>query len=201
MTPECPETGTTSVRRMLIIGLTGGIGAGKSTVARMLAANGAAVIDVDGLGHVVLQPGGKAHDEVLDAFGTVDRRELGAIVFADATQLARLTAISHPAINAELVEVLAGIDAELVVLDMAILAESNLGHGVYEVVVTVEAPTELRVARAVARGMTETDVRRRIAAQASESERRRLAQHVLVNDGTEDHLAAQVARCWTALTG
>jgi dephospho-CoA kinase len=186
---------------MLIIGLTGGIGAGKSTVARMLAANGAAVIDVDGLGHVVLQPGGKAHDEVLDAFGTVDRRELGAIVFADATQLARLTAISHPAINAELVEVLAGIDAELVVLDMAILAESNLGHGVYEVVVTVEAPTELRVARAVARGMTETDVRRRIAAQASESERRRLAQHVLVNDGTEDHLAAQVARCWTALTG
>jgi dephospho-CoA kinase len=192
--------GRASVGRMLIVGLTGGIGAGKSTVARMLAANGAAVIDVDGLGHVVLQPGGKAHDAVLDAFGTVDRRELGAVVFADAAALARLTAISHPAINAELVEVLAGIDADVVVLDMAILAESILGQGVYEVVVTVEAPTELRVARAVARGMTETDVRRRIAAQASESERRKLAQHVLVNDGTEAHLAAQVAQCWALLT-
>ena len=186
---------------MLVVGLTGGIGAGKSTVARMLAAEGAAVIDVDALGHVVLQPGGKAHDAVLDTFGTVDRRELGAIVFADAAALARLTTISHPAINAELVEVLAGVDADVVVLDMAILAESNLGHGVYEVVVTVEAPIELRVARAVARGMTEVDVRRRLAAQASEVERRQLAQHVLVNDGTEAHLAAQVAQCWTALTG
>ena len=186
---------------MLVVGLTGGIGAGKSTVARMLSANGAAVIDVDGLGHVVLQPGGKAHDAVLDEFGTVDRRELGAIVFADSGALARLTAISHPAINAELVEVLAGVDADVVVLDMAILAESNLGHGVYEVVVTVEAPTELRVARAVARGMTEIDVRRRLAAQASEAERRRRAQHVLVNDGTEAQLATQVALCWAALTG
>jgi len=186
---------------MLVVGLTGGIGAGKSTVARLLAAKGAVVIDVDALGHVVLQPGGKAHDAVLDAFGTVDRRELGAIVFAEAAALARLTAISHPAINAELVEVLAGVDADVVVLDMAILAESNLGQGVYEVVVTVEAPIELRVTRAVARGMTEVDVRRRLAAQASERERRQLAQHVLVNDGTEAHLAAQVAQCWAALTG
>jgi dephospho-CoA kinase len=185
---------------VLIVGLTGGIGAGKSTVARLLSAKGATVIDVDQLGHVVLQPGGTAHDAVLDAFGTVDRRELGAIVFADPAALARLTAISHPAINAELVEVLADVDADVVVLDMAILAESNLGQGVYEVVVTVEAPTELRVARAVARGMTETDVRRRLAAQASEAERRKLAQHVLVNDGTEADLAAQVDACWAALT-
>jgi dephospho-CoA kinase len=185
---------------MLVVGLTGGIGAGKSTVARMLSAKGAAVVDVDGLGHVVLQPGGKAHDAVLATFGTVDRRELGAIVFADTAALARLTAISHPAINAELVEVLAGIDAEVVVLDMAILAESDLGRAVYEVVVTVEAPTELRVARAVARGMTEIDVRRRIAAQASEAQRRQLAQHVLVNDGSEALLAAQVDSCWALLT-
>src|SRR4029077_11996892 len=109
----------TSVSRMLVVGLTGGIGAGKSTVARMLSAYGATVIDVDGLGHVVLQPGGKAHDALLEAFGTVDRRELGAIVFADADALARLTAISHPAINAELIDVLSGIDADVVVLDMA----------------------------------------------------------------------------------
>jgi dephospho-CoA kinase len=175
---------------MLVVGLTGGIGAGKSTVAGMLAARGAAVIDVDRLGHVVLEPGGKAHDAVLDAFGTVDRRELGAIVFADPAALSRLTAISHPA----------GLDDDVVVLDMAILAESILGRGVYDVVVTVEAPIELRVARAVARGMTELDVRRRLAAQASEDERRKLAQHVVVNDGTEADLAAQVAECWLALT-
>src|SRR3954451_23602496 len=186
---------------MLVIGLTGGIGAGKSTVARMLEAKGAAVIDVDRLGHVVLEPGGKAHGAVLDAFGTVDRRALGAVVFADPAALARLTAISHPAINAELREVLAGIDREVVVLDMAILAEGNLGRGVYEAVITVEAPVELRVARATARGMDEADVRRRIAAQASEADRRKLAQYVVVNDGSETQLAAQVAACWAALTG
>lgn len=189
---------------MLVIGLTGGIGAGKSTAAARFLAKGATVVDVDALGHVVLAPGGKAHDEVLAAFGTVDRRELGAIVFADPAQLERLTAISHPAINLELAEVLAEVlagisDDAVVVLDMAILAESDLGRGMYTVVVTVEAPVELRVARAVARGMAEADVRRRIAAQASEDERRHLADHVLVNDGDEESLLARVDACWAEL--
>jgi len=187
---------------VLIVGLTGGIGAGKSTAARRFASLGATLIDVDALGHVVLQPGGKAHHAVLDAFGTVDRRELGAIVFADPTQLDRLTAISHPAINAELVELLDGMPpaTDVVVLDMAILAESNLGRGMYSVVVTVEAPIELRVQRAVARGMAEDDVRRRLANQASEDERRALAQHVIVNDGDEAHLHEQVDAVWRQLT-
>lgn len=187
---------------MLVIGLTGGIGAGKSTAATRFAAHGATVVDVDALGHVVLAPGGRAHDAVLAAFGTVDRRELGAIVFADPAQLERLTALSHPAINTELTGLLAGIDDDTaVVLDMAILAESNLGRGLYTVVVTVEAPIELRVARAVARGMAEVDVRRRLAAQASEDERRRLAEHVLVNDGDEASFVALVDACWAALVG
>jgi dephospho-CoA kinase len=184
---------------VLVVGLTGGIGAGKSTAARIFADNGAVIVDVDALGHVVLQPGGKAHDAVLDAFGTVDRRELGPIVFGDPVQLERLTAISHPAINAELAEVLASIDEPVVVLDMAILAESNLGQGMYSVVVTVEAPVEVRVQRAVGRGMVEVDVRRRIANQASEDQRRALAAHVLVNDGSEDAFAEQVTACWRAL--
>jgi dephospho-CoA kinase len=191
---------------VLIVGLTGGIGAGKSTAARRFAELGAVLVDVDALGHVVLQPGGKAHDAVLDAFGTVDRRELGAIVFADPAMLDRLTAISHPAINAELVEVLDALPATtpVVVLDMAILVESNLGkpdpeHS-YTVVVTVEAPVELRVARAVARGMAEVDVRRRIDAQASEKQRRAVADHVLVNDGDEAALHAQVDAVWRAIT-
>ena len=185
---------------MLVIGLTGGIGAGKSTVASRLREHGATIVDVDALGHVVLAPGGKAHDAVLAAFGTVDRRELGAIVFGDPAELDRLTAISHPAINAELDEVLAGIDDDaVVVLDMAILAESNLGLGRYATVVTVEAPIELRVARAVARGMPEADVRRRLAAQASEETRRALADHVVVNDGDEASLARQVDALWDLL--
>ena len=141
---------------------------------------------------------------MLAAFGTVDRKELGAIVFADPAQLDRLTAISYPAINAELVEVLDTIDPDAtVVLDMAVLAESNLGrvdpaHS-YSVVVTVEAPVELRVQRAVARGMPEVDVRRRIAAQASDEQRRALADHLLVNDGIEADLARQVDDCWARL--
>lgn len=187
---------------MLVVGLTGGIGAGKSTVAQLFAAKGAVVIDVDALGHVVLAPGGKAHGAVLAAFGTVDRGALGAIVFADPAELERLTAISHPAINAELAERLATIDDDaVVVLDMAILAESNLGAGMYTRVVTVEAPEELRVQRAAARGMAEADVRRRIAAQASEVERRRLADHVIVNDGTETDLGTILEETWQHLLG
>lgn len=185
---------------MLVVGLTGGIGAGKSTAAKLFAAHGAVVIDVDSLGHVVIAPGGKAHDAVLAAFGTVDRGDLGAIVFADRAELDRLTSISHPAINAELAERLDAIDDAIVVLDMAILAESNLGRGMYRQVVTVEAPEELRVQRAVARGMAEVDVRRRIAAQASEGERRRLADHVLVNDGSEADLAAELDQIWQQLS-
>jgi dephospho-CoA kinase len=184
---------------VLVVGLTGGIGAGKSTAAQRFAALGATLVDVDALGHVVLQPGGRAHDEVLATFGTVDRREIGAIVFADPAQLERLTAISHPAINAELAEIVAGLDAAVVVLDMAILAESNLGVGIYTVVVTVEAPIELRMARAVARGMNEDDVRRRIANQATEEQRRALAHHVIVNDGDEAGLHRQVDEVWAAL--
>ena len=186
---------------MLVLGLTGGIGAGKSTAAARFRGLGATIVDIDALGHVVLAPGGKAHDAVLAAFGTVDRRELGAIVFADPAQLGRLTAISHPAINAELDEVLDGIDDDaVVVLDMAILAESNLGHGRYSAVITVEAPVELRVQRAVARGMPEADVRRRLAAQVSEETRRALADHVLVNDGDEASLVRQVDALWELLT-
>lgn len=187
----------------LVVGLTGGIGAGKSTVARLLAARGAAIVDVDALGHVVLQPGGRAHDAVLEAFGTVDRPSLAKVVFGDADALARLTAISHPAINEELVAVLDSIDAEVVVLDMAVLYESDLGrlpppHG-YTVVIAVEAPAELRVARAVARGMDEEQVRRRLAAQASESARREIADHVIVNDGDERALEEAVDAVWRAL--
>lgn len=199
---------------MLVVGLTGGIGSGKSTVARMVAARGAVVIDVDALGRKVIAPGGRAEaavcaefgDDVIDEHGHIDRAALGAAVFADQEALARLTAISHPAINAELAARLdaAPIDA-IVVLDMAILVESNLGKLAdgrsYTKVVVVEAAPELRVERAVARGMDADDVRARIASQATDEQRRAVADVVLTNDGDLDWLTERVAALWHVIIG
>jgi dephospho-CoA kinase len=190
-----------------VIGLTGGIGAGKSSVARVFAQRGAVVIDVDAVGHAVLEPGAPAHDRVIAEFGAdvvasdgrIDRGALGRIVFGDPAALGRLTAISYPAINAALAERLSTVDAEVVVLDMAVLVEGNLGAGLYDVVVTVEADDELRVARAVARGMDEGDVRRRMAAQVTDAERRQVADFVIVNDGSEEDLVAAVDRVLKAV--
>jgi dephospho-CoA kinase len=198
---------------MLIVGLTGGIGAGKSTVARLLAEHGAEVIDVDGLGRQVLESGGRAQaavaaefgPDVLAVDGSIDRAALAKVAFADAGTLARLTAISHPAINAELVERLRALPANTIaVLDMAVLAESQLGRSDeryrYTFVVTVEAPIELREERAVARGSSRDDVRRRMAQQATDTERRALADVVITNDGSSEELNTQVDSLWQRLT-
>ena len=193
----------------LVVGLTGGIGSGKSTVAGLLAAHGAAVIDVDALGRSVIAPGGRAEAAVLaefgpgvaDADGHIDRAALAGAVFGDAAALTRLTAISHPAINAELVERIDALpDDAIVVLDMAILVESHLGridpaHS-YSRVVVVEAPEALRVERAVARGMREADVRARIASQATDAERRAVADVVVANDTDLDTLQERTDRLW-----
>lgn len=199
---------------MRIIGLTGGIGAGKSTVARLLGRHGAAVIDVDGLGREVLEPGGSAVQQVRERFGPgvvaddggIDRRVLAAVVFADPDELRALEAISHPAIDA-------AIDARLdeepadavVVLDMAVLVESSLGRALpsgrgYDTVVVVEAPLDVRLERLVERGHTLDDARARMAAQATDDERRAVAHHVVVNDGDLDALAAKVEALWPELS-
>lgn len=197
---------------VLVVGLTGGIGSGKSTVAALLAERGAHVIDVDAVGREVIAPGGRAEAEVLrefgpevaDADGHVHRPSLAAAVFGRPEALARLTAISHPAINAELAARLAATAPDaIVVLDMAILVESNLGRlpdgGGYTKVVVVEAPQELRVARAVARGMVEADVRSRLASQATDDARRAVADAVVVNDGDLAVLHARVEELWEQL--
>lgn len=197
---------------MLIVGLTGGIGSGKSTVAGLLAERGATVIDMDALGRAVIAPGGRAEASVLAAFGPeiadaaghVDRSALAREVFGRPEALAYLTAISHPAINAELADRLDALPADaIVVLDMAILIESNLGRGdaahSYSTVVVVEAPESLRVDRAVARGMVEADVRARLAAQATDEERRAVADIVIVNDADLAALTERVAEIWTQL--
>ncbi len=197
---------------MLIVGLTGGIGAGKTSVAACLAGHGATVIDVDALGREVLEPNGRAApsvaaefgDSILAADGQIDRVALARTVFGRPDELSRLTAISHPAINAELVERIDRVTPDaIVILDMAILVESNLGRGdpahSYRMVVTVEAPLEVRVARAVARGMREDEIRRRIASQATDEERRRVADFVIANDGNAEQLAQRVDAVWAEL--
>ena len=198
---------------MIVVGLTGGIGAGKSTVSAMLAERGAAVIDVDQLGREVQMCGGRAVEAVASEFGAavrgadggIDRPALARIVFADPAALARLTAIVHPAIDAELVLSIAGLahsadPPTVVVLDMAVLAESRLGRGIYEVVVVVEAPVELRIERAVARGMARDDVLARMTHQASDEDRRQIADVVIVNAAGRAELEAAVDDLWLQLS-
>jgi dephospho-CoA kinase len=199
---------------VLIVGLTGGIGAGKSTVAGLLARRGAVVIDVDQLGRQVVGPGGAVVDAVLDRFGAdlragdggIDRALLAERVFGDTEALAALTAISHPAINALLDETVAEIEAHtpdsIVVYDMAVLAESELGRGIvhgYELVVVVEAPADVRLERVVERGLARADARARMASQATDEERRALADFVIGNGGTVEALADSVAALWSRL--
>ena len=204
---------------MLVIGLTGGIGSGKSTVATLLAERGATVIDVDALGREVIAPGGRAEGQVIvefgpeitDAEGHIDRAGLARVVFGQPEALTRLTAISHPAINAELADRLDAVRGDegsaesVVVLDMAILVESTLGRGdpehSYTKVVVVEAPPDLRVRRAVARGMEADDVRARIASQATDDERRAVADVVITNDGDLATLAQRVDGLWGQILG
>ncbi len=195
-----------------VIGLTGGIGVGKSTAARLLGARGAAIVDVDAVAKAVIEPGGVGHEALVERFGAglvvdgrLDRAALGAVVFGDPAALADLVAISHPATNTAMAaEVAAAPDGAVVVLDMAVLAEyPNLGRwpgGGYERVLVVEAPLDVRLDRLQhQRGMARDDALARITAQSSDEQRRALADWVVDNGGDLDHLEAQVERLWTEL--
>lgn len=192
---------------MKLIGLTGGIGSGKSTVGRLLADAGALVIDADVIAREVVEPGQPALEEIRARFGadvlqddgSLDRAALAAIVFAADEARADLEAITHPRIAAAIADRIdqqlrdeaAGAPSRLVVLEHPLLVEAGLAPG-HDVVVVVEAPAETRVARLVERGMTGQDARARMAAQASDEERRSAATHVLDNAGTPPDLARQV---------
>ena len=199
---------------MLIVGLTGGIGAGKSTVAELLSFHGAAVVDVDGLGREIIAPGGSAVEPVVERFGDhlrgpdggIDRPALAAIVFNDPSELAALNEISHPAIDSlldERIETIAAKGAvDVVVLDMAVLVESTLGRDTrfpYEVVVTVEAPSDVRLQRLTGRGMTADDAKARLASQATDDQRREASNFVIGNGGGTDELADAARQLWDAL--
>lgn len=192
---------------MLRIGLTGGIGSGKSTVAARLAEHGAVVADADRLAREVVLPGEPALAEIAERFGpevlaadgSLDRAALGAVVFAGDEARRDLEAITHPRIAERTAAVAATVPPDGVfVHDVPLLVELGMG-GAYDLVLVVLAATETRVARLVAdRGMSEEDARARIAAQATDAERRAVADVVLDNDGTADQLRDQVDRLWRA---
>jgi dephospho-CoA kinase len=190
---------------MLRIGLSGGIGSGKSTVAQRFSELGAIVIDADVLAREVVAPGSdglariaeRFGDEVLDDDGALNRAALGAVVFADDRARRDLEAITHPLIAARTAALVdAAPDDALVVHDVPLLVEKQYGP-VYHLVVIVDADPESRVKRLMhSRGMTEADARSRIAAQASDDERRAAADVWLDNDGTRDELLAAVDLLW-----
>ena len=194
---------------MLAVGLTGGIGSGKSTVARLLAGRGAVVVDADLLARQVVEPGSAGYQAVLDRFGpavaaadgSLDRRALAELVFADPAALADLNAIVHPAVRAAIAGRLAELEGGdgVVVLDIPLLVESGRSYGAAAVMV-VDCPPEVAVRRLVEqRGMDEADARRRMAAQVPRAERLAAADVVIDNSGSPDDLEAEVARAWTFL--
>jgi dephospho-CoA kinase len=179
--------------------LTGGLAAGKSTVARMLARRGCRVIDADRLVADLYRPGEPGARVVAELFGTAALNPEGAVdhdrvarrVFADPAARRRLEQAIHPLVR-ERFRTLAETAAEdVVVLEAALLAEAGFAPD-FDRVITVEAPLELRLARAVARGMTPEDARRRLLAQGEGDARRRAAHRVIDNDGSLEHLEAQV---------
>jgi dephospho-CoA kinase len=199
---------------MLRVGLTGGLAAGKSTVAGYFRELGAFHVDADRIAHELLAPGGGAEREVVARFGAgivggdgaIDRKALAAIVFSDARALADLNAIVHPKVRAEIGRRLAdheagGSPAPVALVDAALLVESGI-HRDLDALIVVACDEETQVARAVARGgLTEGEARSRIAAQAPLRQKLAAADYVVDNGASLENTERDVRRVWDALRG
>jgi dephospho-CoA kinase len=193
---------------MLTVGLTGGIGAGKSEVARLLASYGAVLVDADRIAREVVEPGTEGLAAVVAEFGadvlapdgSLDRPKLGAIVFADEERRKALNAIVHPLVAARSAQVQQAAGPEDIVLhDVPLLTENGLAPR-YDLVVVVDADPATQLDRLVRlRGMTEDEARSRMAAQAGRAERLAVADLVIDNDGPLDALEPQVSAVWEQL--
>jgi dephospho-CoA kinase len=197
---------------MLRVGLTGGIGSGKSEVSQRLAALGAVVIDADRAARDVVEPGTPGLDQITAAFGpdvlredgSLDRAKLAGIVFADEAALGRLNGIVHPLVHewmraAEADAVEAGGDGVVVVHDVPLLAEGGRA-GEFGLVIVVDVPPQTQVERlGGVRGMTQDQARARMAAQASREDRLAVADIVIDNSGTLEDLDKRVAEVWADL--
>jgi dephospho-CoA kinase len=191
---------------VLLVGLTGGIGSGKSTVAAMLTERGAHVVDADAIAREVVEPGTPALAQLVERFGpsilaadgSLDRPRLADLAFASDTERKALEAITHPAINAEFLRQISEAPSDgVVVLDVPLLVESGLRT--YECVVVVETPAAVRLDRLEGRGVGRADAEARMAAQATDEDRRAVADHLIDNRGDLADLEAQVDDVWADL--
>jgi dephospho-CoA kinase len=196
---------------MLNVGLTGGIGAGKSEVTRRFAAHGATIIDADALAREVVAVGtpglaavvAEFGDQVKASDGSLDREKVASIVFADADALQRLNNIVHPAIAERVADLMAEAQANdpdgVMINDVPLIVESGVAAR-YEVIVVVDAPVETQLSRLTElRGMTEADATARMAKQASREDRRAIADYVIDNAGDLDSLESEVDHVWNEL--
>jgi len=193
---------------VLVVGLTGGVGSGKSTVSDMLAEHGAVIVDADAIARAVVEPGTEGFAQIMDAFGdevlardgSLDRKALAALVFRDAEARAELERIVHPLVRrqSDLMTALADDDA-VVVHDVPLLAETGRTEA-YDVIVVVDASEDVRVERILmSRGWDRASAKARMAAQATREDRLALADEVLTNDGDIAALQGQVDALWARL--
>jgi dephospho-CoA kinase len=192
---------------MLMIGLTGGMGSGKSTVAAALARRGALIIDADAIARQVVEPGTPALAKLVERFGpgivaadgTLDRPALGALAFVNDETRKELEAITHPAIAEEFFRQIADAPPDAILVhDVPLLVESTRGMK-YDGVIVVEAPLDVRLDRLEARGVPRDDAARRIALQASDDERRAVATWIVDNAGDLDALERRLEPIWAEL--
>ena len=188
---------------MKVIALTGGIGAGKSTVAQFFSELGANVVDADHLARVAIERGSEGFDEVVARFGQsvlsngdINRKALAEIVFSDPDSKRDLEAIIHPRVQKLFAQaVIDNETAENLIYEIPLLVETDAAEK-FDFIVTVEADEELRIERLLARGMFISDIKARLANQAPSQARINIADAVIVNDGDEDHLLRQVENLW-----
>jgi len=190
----------------VLVALTGGIGSGKSTVADAFASHGAFVIDSDQLARSVIERGTPGFDEVVARFGDsilvdgeIDRNKLGEIVFRDENSRKDLEGIIHPLIREATAELVKYAGANAIVINQIPLLFETQGAKRFDFVITVEANLELRKERLRERGMKEYEIERRIAAQASDEQRRSISDAVIINNGSIDQLEGRVEEVWKEL--
>jgi dephospho-CoA kinase len=192
-----------------IVGLTGGIGSGKSTVSAMLAAKGAIIVDADAIVHELQRPGEVVFDEMVEAFGreilqpdgTLDRAKVGSIVFADDQKRQQLQTIVWPRVGERTRALMESAgEGDIVVLDVPLMAEATDGsRRLAEKVVVVDASEETQLRHLEAKGVPADVAKARMAVQASRDDRLKIADYVLHNDGTIDELSKQVDALWEEL--
>lgn len=194
---------------MKLVGLTGGIGSGKSTIARRLAEHGAHIIDADHVAREVVEPGTPALAEIAAVFGTrvispdgsLNRGALGDIVFSDPAKRIQLNAIVHPAVHKRTQELFSQAPlGSVIVYDVPLLVETQYEYSFDEIVVAT-APESVRIERLMEhRGMLESEAASRIESQAPEEERLKIASHVIDTSGDISHTYSQVDALWSQLT-